>query len=79
MMRNSVVKPFVLIKRGMNTGSNSFRIFDENYKSMHIPTTVLQKIALSVGASIVSLLDPSRGGNSLKANYEFKQYHSLDW
>lgn len=69
MMRNSVVKlqPFVLIKRGMNTSSNSFCIFDENYKSMHIPTTVLQKIALSVGASIVSLLDPSRGGNSLNA------------
>lgn len=67
MMRNRAVKlqPFVLFKRGMNTGSNSFSIFDEHYKSLHIPTTVLQKIALSVGASIVSLLDPTRGGNFL--------------
>lgn len=67
MMRNSVVKlpPFTLLKRGMNTGCNSFSSFDENYKSLHIPTTVLQKIALSVGASIVSLLDPTRGGNYL--------------
>lgn len=43
---------------GPNATANSYY---EDYKLAHIQTTLFQKIALSVGSSITSLVDPSRG------------------
>lgn len=37
--------------------------FVADYEASHITTSTFQKLALSVGSSVVSLLDPSRGGD----------------
>lgn len=41
---------------------NSTVNFVTDYEASHIKTSAFQKLALSVGSSFVSLLDPSRGG-----------------
>lgn len=48
--------------KAYSTASDSFSQFSNEYKTLYVPTTTVQKCALSVGASIMSLLDPSRGG-----------------
>lgn len=37
--------------------------FGADYEASRIQTSAFQKLALSVGSSVVSLLDPSRGGD----------------
>uniref|UniRef100_A0A1B6LGW4 Ubiquinone biosynthesis protein COQ4 homolog, mitochondrial n=1 Tax=Graphocephala atropunctata TaxID=36148 RepID=A0A1B6LGW4_9HEMI len=44
----------IILRKGVST-------FADDYKSIYIPTTTFQKIALSVGASLVSLMNPTRG------------------
>lgn len=44
-----------------NVHNISFPNFKEDYFSYHIQTNYMQKTILTIGASIVSLMDPSRG------------------
>jgi len=48
-------------KRFLSTDSSINNGFAADYRNQYIPTTCLQKVVLSVGASVVSLLDPTRG------------------
>lgn len=63
--RPSHRKPILLLKCS-ETIKRSFSIesttFADDYKQIHIPTTGFQKVMLSVGASVMSLLNPARGG-----------------
>lgn len=65
VIRPSYRKPIQLskcsetIKRSLSIEST---MFAEDYKQLHIPTTGFQKVMLSVGASVMSLLNPARGG-----------------
>lgn len=68
LVHNSYKKIFLSAKINESLKRNTSMArttFSEDYKSLHIPTTGFQKVMLSIGASVMSILNPSRGGESL--------------
>lgn len=59
LFRNSLLK---LSNNVFTKKIHNISTFKEEFISSHIETNALQKTVLTIGSTVVSLLDPSRGG-----------------
>ena len=61
IISKKVLRNYILKNKKVYSSSTSYLDTEEKYPG-HIPTNAFQKVLLSVGSSVLTFLNPARGG-----------------